>query len=160
MANDTSQRSTGSERHWHPGAADALTARLRRAGQRVTPQRLVILQALEQGRHLSADDIFARVEVRMPAVTRSTVYRTLEAFRDAGFVSETDLGHGVRQFELLGEVRHHHLVCHECGEMLELDDALVQPLRETISAQYGFSAGLDHLALFGYCAVCRPHPEP
>jgi len=71
-------------------------------------------------------------------------------------VTETDLGHGVRKFELLGEARHHHLVCHGCGAILDLDDTLVQPLRDAIAARYDFATGIEHLALFGYCAACRP----
>ncbi|HYO29735.1 MAG TPA: Fur family transcriptional regulator [Thermomicrobiales bacterium] len=134
-------------------ANDSLAARLRRAGQRATPQRLVILGALRAGEHLSADEVFARVEPLLPAVNRSTVYRTLELFRDLGLVSETDLGAGVRQFELL-DGRHHHLVCRVCGGRTELDDALVAPLREAIRARHGFTAGIDHLALFGRCATC------
>jgi Fur family ferric uptake transcriptional regulator len=140
------------------GAATAslvdLEGRLRRAGQRVTPQRLLILGAFRPGEHLAADEVFARVERTLPAVNRSTVYRTLELFRDLGLVSETDLGGGVRQFELL-DGRHHHLICRGCGAMLELDDELVRPLRETVHARYGFAAGIDHLALFGRCAACE-----
>jgi Fur family transcriptional regulator, ferric uptake regulator len=132
-----------------------LAARLRAAGQRVTPQRLLILGVFRPGEHLSADEIFERVERELPATTRSTVYRSLEAFRDAGLVSETDLGHGVRQFELLDEARHHHLVCHGCGAMVELPDALVEPLRAEIQERFGFAAGIEHLALFGYCAECQ-----
>ena len=132
------------------------SARLRAAGQRVTPQRLVILQALEHGEHLSADDLLGRIGDRLPGMTRSTVYRTLESFRDAGLVSETDLGQGVRKFELLEAGRqHHHLICHGCGMMLELDDAVVEPLRSVVREKYGFSAGIEHLAIFGWCAHCQ-----
>ena len=70
-----------------PEANSALAARLRRVGQRVTPQRLVILAALQPGEHLSADEVFARVERQIPGVNRSTVYRTLELFCDLGLVS-------------------------------------------------------------------------
>ena len=131
----------------------ALAERLRRAGQRVTPQRAAILGALCPGEHLSADEVLARVGGRLPAMNRSTVYRVLELFRDIGLVTETDLGGGVRQFELLGE-RHHHLVCRHCGAILDLDDALVRPLREAVRARYGFAATVDHLAIFGRCAAC------
>jgi Fur family ferric uptake transcriptional regulator len=137
----------------------SLAARLRAVGQRVTPQRLVILGAFRPGEHLSADEVFERVERELPAMTRSTVYRSLESFRDAGLVSETDLGHGVRQFELLDEARHHHLICHGCGAMIDLADELVQPLRDEIQTRYGFAAGIEHLALFGYCTGCKPGPE-
>lgn len=146
-------------RHADPiGEAADLARRLREAGQRATPQRLIILSALRAGHHLSADEVFERVQPRLPGVNRSTVYRTLELFRDIGLVSDTDLGAGVRQFELL-QGRHHHLICHRCGERLELDDGLVAPLRAAIRDRYGFAAGIDHLALFGACAACQQAPD-
>ena len=132
----------------------ALAERLRRVGQRVTPQRLVILGALRPGEHISAEEVLGRVEALLPAVNRSTVYRTLELFRDLGLISETDLGGGVRRFELL-DGRHHHLICHACGTILELDDDLVAPLRAAIRDRYAFAAGVDHLALFGRCSACE-----
>jgi len=136
-----------------PTSTRGLADRLRRVGQRVTPQRLVILGALRPGEHLAADEIFARVESLLPGVNRSTVYRTLELFRDLGLVSMTDLGGGARQFELIDDL-HHHLICHRCGEILELDDDLVDPLRDGIRARYGFAPAIDHLAVFGFCSVC------
>ena len=137
--------------------ARGLAERLRRVGQRVTPQRLVILGALEPGAHLSADEVFARVEPALPGVNRSTVYRTLELFRDLGLASMTDLGGGARVYELI-DAPHHHLICHHCGAILELDDALVGPLRDAIRIRYRFTPAIDHLALFGYCAACADRP--
>jgi Fur family ferric uptake transcriptional regulator len=132
-----------------------LAARLREVGQRVTPQRLVILGAFgPPGDHLTADEIFAEVECFAPAINRSTVYRTLELFRDIGLISETDLGGGVRQYELLEHGRHHHLICRDCGEMVELDDAVIEPLRQAARERYGFEPCIEHLALFGWCAEC------
>lgn len=136
-----------------PAANAAFAERLRRAGQRVTPQRLVILGALQPGGHLAADEVFARVEAQLPGVNRSTVYRTLELFSEIGLVSVTDLGGGARQYELL-EQPHHHLICHRCGAVTELADVMVQPLRDAIRANYDFFPQVDHLALFGYCAGC------
>ncbi len=140
------------------GRRAELAERLRAAGQRVTAQRLVILEALVPGLHLSADDIYARVAPLLPAVNRSTVYRTLELFRDLGLISETDLGGGARQFELLDD-RHHHLICRACGEAIDVDDALVAPLRAALRDRYGFVAGIDHLAIFGMCDYCAHEAE-
>lgn len=134
--------------------AAELADRLRGVGQRATPQRLVILGALRPGEHLSADEVFARVEGRLPGMNRSTVYRTLELFRDLGLVSETDLGEGARQFELLSG-RHHHLICRACGHQAELEDDLVAPLRDAIAARHNFAASIDHLAVFGLCPACE-----
>ena len=147
-------------RHRHSAeglSSSVLADRLRRAGQRVTPQRLVILGALLPSGHLAADEVFARVEGQLPGVNRSTVYRTLELFSELGLVSVTDLGGGARQFELLDQP-HHHLICHRCGGAIEMDDALVEPMREAIRARYGFAPQVDHLALFGFCVECQHVP--
>lgn len=140
-------------------SSNVLADRLRRAGQRVTPQRLVILGALLPGSHLTADDVFARVEGQLPGVNRSTVYRTLELFSELGLVSVTDLGGGARQYELLDQP-HHHLICHRCGDAIEMDDTLIEPMRRAIRARYGFAPQVDHLALFGFCAECQSLPRP
>ena len=133
----------------------AIATRLRQAGQRVTLPRIMILDAFTQGAHLTAEEVFGRVARRAPEISRSTVYRTLETFRQNGIVSETDLGHGVRHFELLETRRHHHLVCHRCGGQAELDDALVAPLRDAVARHHGFAADIEHLAIFGTCATCQ-----
>jgi Fur family transcriptional regulator, ferric uptake regulator len=135
---------------------EELASRLRAVGQRVTPQRLFILGAFASpGEHLTAEEVFERVGPLAPAVNRSTVYRTLELFRDLGLISETDLGGGVRQYEILDDERHHHLICRKCGQMIELEDELVAPLRHEVERRYGFEVTIDHLALFGACPHCR-----
>lgn len=146
---------------WIPNRTpDELAARLRSIGQRATPQRLLILGAFAQpGEHLTAEEVYERVGPLAPAVNRSTVYRTLELFRDLGLISETDLGGGVRHYEILDAERHHHLICRRCGHMLEIDDEVVAPIREAVRARHGFDVTIDHLALFGRCARCRSEAE-
>ena len=129
--------------------------RLRGVGQRATPQRLVILAAFDgPGRHLTADEVYARVAPSMPSVNRSTVYRTLELYRDLGLISETDLGNSVRQYELRDGEPHHHLVCRTCQGTVEFPDAMVEDLRISINRDFGFVPVIDHLAVFGTCASC------
>jgi Fur family ferric uptake transcriptional regulator len=131
-----------------------IAALLRQKGQRPTPQRMMILAALaEHGGHLPAEAIYEQVKREYPYINLSTVYRTLEMLRDQGIVSETDLGGGVRQFELL-EHPHHHLVCLHCGQIEDIDAAHLAPLQERLLTDYGFRARLDHLAIFGACRAC------
>jgi Fur family ferric uptake transcriptional regulator len=135
---------------------DDLAQLLRAADQRATPQRLMILAILQQAdNHLTADEVYQRLGPMSSALNRSTVYRTLERFRDAGIVSETDLGGGVRVFELLAMHRHHHLICHRCNGMIEMDDDAVEAMRAAIRVRYGFEPQVDHLAIWGVCAACR-----
>jgi Fur family ferric uptake transcriptional regulator len=142
----------------HPAvhARDRATRLLRGAGQRATPQRIIVLESLvEAAEHLTADQVYTQVSARLPSMTLSTVYRTLERLRDIGLVTETDLGEGVRHFELLEGERHHHLICQNCGYMFDLDDRAVDALRERIVRDYDFAPRLDHLAVFGLCAHCQ-----
>jgi Fur family ferric uptake transcriptional regulator len=132
----------------------AVARRLRDVGHRATPQRLLVLGVFAPGEHLMADEVHARVNELSPVVNLSTVYRTLELFRDIGLLSETDVGTGSRQYELLEGARHHHLICRVCGEMLVIDDDVMRDLSDVLRERYRFEARIDHLALFGRCEVC------
>lgn len=128
---------------------------LRASGQRLTPQRLLILELLyAHGDHATADEIHAAAQARYPYLNISTVYRTLELLRDFGIISETDLGDGKRHFALISADRHHHLICLHCGYVQEIDDERFDGLRTNLRESHGFEARIDHLAIFGACQAC------
>ena len=146
-----------------PAAADesasthheSLTARLRRLGVRVTPQRLFVLEAMElNGGHMTAEEIMQWAARRYPALNLATVYRTLDLLCQVGLVTQTDLGGGATTYELVGDSPHHHLACERCGGVIEMDEALVEGLREGALRVYGFHANPRHLAIFGVCSGC------
>ena len=129
---------------------------LRSAGQKVTPQRLLILTALRDSHgHVTASQILEKVKASYPYVDASTVYRTLAAAKDLRLVSETNLGSGDNLFEWIGSERHHHLICRICGSVGMLEEHYVEGLAATLERETGFDADLEHLALFGTCAGCR-----
>ncbi len=133
----------------------ALAERLRRLGLRVTPQRLLVMEALGAGAgHMTADEIMRWTAARYPAINLATIYRTLDLLASVRLVTQTDLGGASSTFELVGESLHHHLVCSSCGATIEVDDALLVPLRERLLRDYGFRAGVSHMALFGTCRAC------
>jgi Fur family transcriptional regulator, ferric uptake regulator len=147
--------------HAHtPEATTATAAHLRRLGLRVTPQRVLVMEALaEAGGHLTADEIMRWVGEHSPAVNLATIYRTLDTLVAAGLVTQTDLGGGAAAYELAGEARHHHLVCQRCGGISEMDDAFLAPMRERLLGDLGFRVDTTHLALFGLCRGCRAAEE-
>ncbi len=129
---------------------------LRGLGYRLTPQRLMIVEAvLGSDEHVFADEIFQTVRHRYPHINISTVYRTLELLKDLGLITVTDLGEGKVCYHWAEKGRHHHLVCQACGELLGLDDSVLDSLEETLLQRYGFQAKLSHLAIFGLCRQCR-----
>ena len=132
-----------------------IVSKLSEKGYRLTPQRMMILSAIENSDdHISAEEIYAQVVAKYPHVNISTVYRTLELLKQLGLVTETDLGGGRVRYHPAEKGHHHHLVCIECGAIIDLDESLLSSLRSTLLREYKFSADLRHLAIFGRCANC------
>ena len=130
--------------------------RLQELGYRLTPQRLMVLSAIEGSPdHISAEEIYEQVKAKYPNVNISTVYRTLELLRELGMVTQTDLGEGRVRYHPAERGHHHHLICSRCGRIFELDESLLYPLKEALLREYGFMADLRHLAIFGRCRDCQ-----
>src|ERR1700690_928181 len=105
---------------------------LRRRGFRMTPQREIILDAINAGHgHTSFDEIFSRVQARSPAMNRATIYRTLEFLRKQELVFSAVLG-GQTVYEIAAGEPHLHLVCTTCGAIHELHHEEVKPFFEQI----------------------------
>ena len=130
---------------------------LRKSGHRVTPQRVMILEIMQnhQG-HISAEEVYQAVYLAHPYINRSTIYRTLEMLTKEGLLTVTDLGKGPVSYEVNTGEPHHHLVCEKCGRIEEFDHALLEPLQKALLRQYKFQARLDHMAIFGLCSKCQP----
>lgn len=133
---------------------------LRDAGQKVTPQRMLILSSLRHsGRHITASRILDEVRRSYPYVDASTVYRTLNSAAALGLVSETNMGSGESEFEWIGIDRHHHLVCRSCGNVSSLDNTYLDSLATALHDELGFRADLGHFAIFGICRLCLSREE-
>ena len=129
---------------------------LKDAGQKVTPQRMIILSSVRHaGGHLTASQILEEVRHSYPYVDASTVYRTLASARVLKLVNETNMGSDDNQFEWIGKERHHHLICRSCGEVTSLDNSYLDGLASTLLEDHSFQADLDHFAIFGVCNNCR-----
>jgi Fur family ferric uptake transcriptional regulator len=115
----------------------------------------MVISAIEDSDgHISAEEIYAQVIAKYPQVNISTVYRTLELLKRLGLVTETDLGEGRVRYHPVGKGHHHHLVCQECGAIIDLDESVLASLKGALLREYQFSADLRHLAIFGRCVKC------
>ena len=133
-----------------------MTDALGQLGYRMTPQRMMIVAAIESAEnHISAEDIFKQVVAKYPNVNVSTVYRTLELLERLGLVTKTEMGVGHIVYHPLEKGHHHHLICRECGTVINLDEAVLAPLKESLLRDYQFSAELRHLGIMGLCADCQ-----
>jgi len=133
-----------------------IIGKLSKQGYRLTPQRMMILSAIENSDdHISAEEIYTQVVAKYPNVNISTVYRTLELSKELGLVTETDLGGGRVRYHPADKGHHHHLVCQECGAIIDLDESLLAPLKSALLQEHKFIADLRHMAIFGRCVNCK-----
>ena len=133
-----------------------LDRKLSNLGYRLTPQRLMILAAVEEAdSHISAEEIYAQVRARYPQVNISTVYRTLELLKELELVTEISLGDGRVRYHCMGKGHHHHLVCQKCGAIIDVEESILNPLWAEIQQKYNFKVNMKHVAFFGLCARCR-----
>jgi Fur family ferric uptake transcriptional regulator len=129
---------------------------LRRAGHKMTPQRLLIVSALRHAEgHVTASQLAEQVHESYPFVDVSTVYRTLDVLKRMRLVTSTDMGSGDAVFEWTPEQPHHHLICSSCGYVAELDHSYLDTLEAGLVADFGFTADLNHFAIFGLCSGCK-----
>lgn len=133
---------------------DRLHILLRRAGLRVTPQRVAVLETLATGRHLATcQNLWRRAQRRTAGLGLVTAYRILERMRDAGIVEEVDI-RGVAHFGLAD--RHHdHTICQRCGTIEATDGCLLDMLAGKRLRGTGFLVQGHRLDLLGLCQACQ-----
>ena len=134
---------------------DRLHTLLRRAGLRVTPQRVAVLETLATGRHLArCQNVWQRAQRRTAGLGLVTAYRILERMRDAGLVEQVDIG-GTAHFGLAD--RHHdHTICQRCGAIEATDGCLLDSLAGKRLRGTGFLVQGHRLDLLGVCRECQP----
>lgn len=129
---------------------------LRQAGCRPTPQRLLVLQALGDGGHVTAEQALAHARARYPSVNASTIYRTLEALTSAGLARASNLGGPSLHYELVREHLHHHCVCARCGTVIHLHHEELRPLAAALRRATGYElAPGREIAIPGVCPDCQ-----
>lgn len=127
---------------------------LREKGGRLTPARRTIVTALvEAGTHVTADELAATVQERLPDVHLSTIYRTLDRLEELGVIEHVHLGHGRAVYHLADE-RHHHLVCDRCGWVTGVPSDLFDDVATSVKKRYGFVLDPTHFSLGGLCREC------
>lgn len=132
-----------------------LVQSLKERGHRLTPQRQLILEAIESSDgHVSAESVHARVAAQFPQVNISTVYRTLELLQTLGLVTHTHFDDGIALYHLAEDSNHQHMVCRSCGAEREIDVQELAPLDKHLRETYGFQADLAHFAIIGTCGTC------
>ncbi|HZC27346.1 MAG TPA: Fur family transcriptional regulator [Actinopolymorphaceae bacterium] len=133
---------------------DDLHDELRARGYRLTPQRQLVLEAVEELGHATPETVLSAVRQKARGVNMSTIYRTLELLEELQLVSHAHLGHGAPTYHSTSGPRHAHLVCRSCGRVTEVPPEAIEPLAASLREAYAFVTDVRHLTVFGDCADC------
>ena len=152
---------------------------LKKAGLKVTLPRLKILEVLQEpdNHHVSAEDLYKRLIDMGEEIGLATVYRVLNQFDDAGIVTRHNFDipwkkkpdtlrlpparhnfeGGKSVFELTQQHHHDHLICLDCGKVIEFSDDSIEARQREIAAKHGIRLTNHSLYLYGHCAEgdCR-----
>ena len=130
---------------------------IQKAGLRHTGQRDLILEIfLRTEEHLSSEDLYWLVHKEDSSVGHTTVYRTLKLLTDAGLAREVRFGDGKTYYEHHYNHEHHdHLICTECGKIIEFFSAEIEELQDKMAEKYGFRLTNHSLRMWGICEDCQ-----
>jgi len=119
---------------------------------RQTRQRAIIRDVFENAnRPLGAPEVLAGAQRHMARLGIATVYRTIKALVDEGWLVPVDLPGEPPRYELAGKGHHHHFHCRDCGKMFELNGC-VDNLKRLLPP--GFNISGHEVLLYGQCSTC------
>ena len=126
---------------------------LRRAGLKVTLPRIKILELLESAElhHMSAEEVYKALIEQGEDVGLATVYRVLTQFEQAGIVERHNFENNLSVFEITQEEHHDHLVCDNCGKIIEFHNEVIEEEQLKVAAEHGFKLSGHSLVLYGIC---------
>lgn len=135
---------------------------IQKKGLKRTSQRDLILDVfLRTEEHLSNEDLYQLVKQIDPTVGQTTVYRTLKILTEAGLAREVRFGDGRTHYEHNYKHQHHdHMICSECGKIIEFYSAELEALQDEMAAKHDFEITQHLLRIIGICSECRQEQKP
>jgi Fur family ferric uptake transcriptional regulator len=128
--------------------------RLRESGHRLTPQRELVLAAVEKLGHATPDEVYAEVRTHSSAINLSTVYRTLELLDELGLIHHAHLSDRAPTYHSTSGHEHSHLICRSCRTVFSVERTDMEEALSPLAGRHGFTPDYGHLTVFGTCARC------
>ena len=119
-------------------------------------RKLIFHEVTHFKTHFDADSLYVRFKQKDIRVSRDTVYRTLPLLLESGVIQKS-AGNGKREFfERIGAKGHHdHMICVNCGTIIEFQCEEIEKLQEKKAQEFGFKLTFHDHRLFGTCKNCQ-----
>ena len=132
---------------------------LKKEGYKLTYQREAILKVILENKdeHLSSEEIYKIASKEHPEIGIATIYRTMLLFEKLKIVYKLNFDDGFSRYELnlgTGDHHHHHLICLNCGKVMEVELDLLDSLEKEIEKDGKFAIVDHNVQFYGYCSDC------
>lgn len=133
---------------------------LKENNYKLTDQRRVVFEAFlkHQDEHMTAEELYQYIIVDNPGVGLATVYRNVQLLSELKIIEKLTLDDGFTRYELAlnkEHHRHHHLICNDCGKVIEVREDLMESIEKIFNENYGFLVSDHQTKFFGLCKECR-----
>ena len=133
---------------------------LKRHGYKLTPQRQAVIQAIAPSHdHLTPAAIYEKVRREHPNIGLVTIYRTLDILIELGLICELHAGGICRSYTISAPEHHHHLICSNCGAVVDFSGHDLSELEQSLAKESGFKIDSHLLEFVGLCQTCQKEPE-
>lgn len=127
---------------------------------KLTKQRKAILEIFleNEDKHMTAEEVHRYIVVNNPEIGLATVYRNVQLLSELNILNELILDDGFTRYELIlnkENSRHHHLICNNCGKIIEVQEDLMESIEKILDKNYDFLVSDHQAKFFGFCKKCR-----
>ena len=136
---------------------ETLARYLTAKGLKRTHQREIITKLFfaKPHRHYRIEEVLDLARKEDGSISYATVYRTLMMLVDAGLASQRHFGKGQSLFEQVSAEHHDHLICTDCGKIVEFENDTIEKLQESVAKHFKFKLTHHKMELYGLCPACQ-----
>lgn len=128
---------------------------------KITNQRLNIIEEILKSKgHFEVEDLVYKIKKKNIDASRATIYRTLNILKDLGYIVEVIKLNNKTYYEFANKEHHDHLLCLNCGKIIEFHDDEIEKLQNSICEKYNFKPVYHRLEIFGICEECVKKEAP